>query len=535
MGYMIKHMQKKERIFILLWVIASAFILYQIITRCKYFMLDLPTYMLSYKMYGLFKAFSLDSGGARYRPLNIFLNSWVTFVFGNNAQFQWLFHYLSFIIFTVLTWKFLKKYIDGIFVYIPVLLLYVITPATENIFTLGKQEILLCVFLTVVIFLMFQIFIEHKELFGKHGIILYIALLLLFMTKETSLVIFSQWGLIILWYLFQKDKQQRKKAIELTIIFILSYGSYYLLKKNALKNSNVNYTNFTISFNQTIHNIYYYLHYCWDVFVIGIISTVSSVIYWIQEKKSEKAFFLMTVSLLGWFYLIGISLWKLRLIYYLYPSAGMFCLSLCALCKVDSRKIFKYISSMAILVSLLFGSYCSYLNASGTMDVSSSYSDSMDYLFENCKQGDRVLMMNYAVYEEPPYQSNLLNEVLKKNVIFCGCLEYALPVRPSSDVLKSFSLSENDYQKLLAEAKPVPGDYILVYDNKRNAKMPSRAVAPSSDPVEIAQYVDSHKDSLSMVCYETIKRPVIVIDRFRFRKAYDETSFYLYKVNRELF
>lgn len=498
------HILKKNNDIVAFCIIHSM-IFTALITGVKYFPLDLPTVMYINKSYGLWGIFT-TSPGNRYWPLSQFVSSAVTQIFGNEILFQWIIQYLLFIVLTLLVWK--MSYLlckSRKIAFCAVIFLICATPMSENVFTLGKPEIVLCIMLLVCALLIYKIVFQYQRvlLFVSFFIFSYLA----FISKETSVIILPMMALICAFVLFVGHRKSMKKAAGLLMLeCLVAYILFFIVKKFLTRNIPSSYTDYNMSISMVFTNLLYYAKYCWDVILIGILSNILCIqrIYNIKKFTSKDSLrasisnndevnsiaFSVIMNIVGWGYLLGISLWRFCLVYYAFPCAVFFTGSFCMSLRIQKNKGKKYLYLLVpVIFALIYGSWNGYLIAASTRDVSSMFSESIDFMLYNKQINGEIYAENFMFYEESPYQMNRLFNFYDKNLTVIGIRDHLDSLNPSDEMLSAYGYTRDEYiEKSHLNGFEV-GDYILLYENKRNNWVPSRYTNPSYDGTEkLEQY-----------------------------------------------
>lgn len=474
---------------IILFVYIHVMIFVYLITGMQYFMLDLPTSMIINKEYGLWGIFYLPQGTGRYWPLDSFLNSLVTAIFGNNILWQWIVHYIFFIFLTILAWRntFLciqnrKK------AFIACIACICVTPMAENIFTIGKPELILCVMFLLYINLVIKIFLLQKNK-KVYYILLFIISLLTYMCKETSIILIPISFLLAIYFLFLKKENTIQSYVVLGIT-IFTYVIYFCIKKYINTYYNItptDYISYSLAVSSIIEALIYYFKYSWDIFLAGALALIGNMVLFFREREyaKNKAFALI-LSIAGWGYIVGICLWQFKQIYYIYPAIVFFSMALGMIVNDLGKKYVLIILS----VVFLYGGWNGMIIAGQTRDTSIIFSESMNYILYDNRIKNKLYLYNYSPFEEPPYQINLLFKVLDKNLTVYGIKD--IDKITDSHTLELYGYTVGDYETLKNEVAIQEGSYILSYDYIRDSWVPSRRVNPIHSVSDIEKTYDEY-------------------------------------------
>lgn len=474
---------------IVLFVLVHIIIFVYLITGMQYFMLDLPTSMIIKKAYGLFGIFYLPQGTGRYWPLDPFFNALVTAIFGNNVLWQWIVHYLLFIALTILTWRntFLciqsrKK------AFVAAITCVCATSMSENIFTIGKPELLLCVMFLLYINLIIKIYLLQKNQ-KLYYIILFFVSLLTYTCKETSVILIPISLLLVIFFAFviKENKIQSYVVLGITVftwfiyLFVkTSINNYYNITPTA-------YVTYSITLSSIIDALIYYFKYSWDTFLVGTVALVGNTVLFFKEKNyAKKRTIALILSMAGWGYIAGICLWQFKQIYYIYPAIVFFSMSL----GIFLADLCKQYFLLVIGVAFLYGGWNGIIIADQTRDTSIIFSESMNYLLFDNKIKNKIYLYSNTIFDEPPYQMNILFKIFDKNLKVYGIKDIGEAI--DSHTLELFGHTVESYEALKREVTIEEGSYILAYDYIRDSWVPSRRVNPIHSVSDIEKTYDEY-------------------------------------------
>lgn len=525
----------KKNIDIVFFCVLHFMIFFFLVTGVKYFPLDLPTVMVLNKAYGIWGIFSAPSTTGRYWPLSQFISCLVTQFFGNNVLFQWTVQYLLFIVMTLLVWRIAWLLCrNRIAAFGAVTLCICATPMSENVFTIGKPEITLSVMMLACLFFMYDV------LFGKREVTSYVLFgvfsFLSFITKETSAILLPMLILVGVYvFCFLPDKKDKLKAI--VVLISESFGAYmvYYSIKSKLVTDN-SYIAYEMGISVVLEATKYYLKYCWDIVLIGLLSFVSCVKnLYVQKKTAQnqeqinREALSVILNIVGWGYLAGICLWRSNMVYYAFPSviffAGSFAVSLQQIKNKGKKVMVCWGIPMAI--ALLYGGWNGYLVSAATRDVSSMFSESIDFMLCNEQITGKIYVENYSFFEEPPYQINRLLDLYEKDLEVVGIKEMIDQTIPGDETLRLYGYTKEDYLERASHDGLQIGDYVLLYENRRNNWLPCRETNPSNEGEE---KLEQFGLVLERIAGNQIKRSGRFLSLTGIRKADEVTGWTIYRV-----
>lgn len=526
----------KKNIDIIFFCILHFTIFFFLITGVKYFPLDLPTVMMLNKAYGLGGIFSAPSTTGRYWPLSQFISSLVTQLFGNNVLFQWTVQYLLFIVMTLLVWRIAWLLCQNRNVaFGAVVLCICVTPMSENVFTIGKPEITLSVAILSCLLFLCDILLNNKRNGGSYIFFCFFSFLS-FISKETSVILLPVMILVGVYvFCFLPDQKDKRKAITLLILECFStYLIYCIIKYLIVKDDS--YTAYEIKISMILEGVRYYLKYCWDIILIGFISLISCIRNLYIQKKSvhnqeeiNRVALSAILNVGGWGYLMGICLWRFHMVYYAFPSviffAGSFAVSL-QLIKNKKKKVMAY-WGIPVTIALIYGGWNGYLVSAATRDVSSMFSESIDFMLWNEQITGKIYTENYTFFEESPYQMNVLFELYGKDLEVIGIKEWIDQTPPDDETLGLYGYTKDEYLERACHDGLHIGDYVLLYENKRNNWLPCRKTNPSHEGEE---KLEQFGLVLERIAGNQIKRSGGLLSLTGIRKVDEVTGWGVYRV-----
>lgn len=402
-----------------IFLLVNINILLYLLLNMKYFYLDNPTVLWlanNTKISNLF-----FTPVQRFFPMSFLIQILSADVFHNSIIIHYIVQFIIFFIGVIVLNFFLKDFVKKSYQRIIIIsLLYILTPFAENMFTVGKMEIMLCTGFIILFSSIYKIL--YGEVSNKRIIIQYLifeaVIIYILLTKETSIVAIIPLILLLIYGCLY-NRKILSKAFSLFLIFIINYGLLVIYKHfYVIQNS---YTDVTYSFHTFIHNVLWYSYYNFDVFIVGIIGGILLLIEFLKDRKNNRTFYLLVINITGWGYFFGICLWRWSLSYYIYPIAFLFSVSIAEIFIIKIKN--RYITKGFILIAsfiVLYGLNYNYKVAASHIDLGKIYSKSVEDLVNDTDNGSRVLFENYNFYEEPIAQTRILLKCYNKNINIFG-------------------------------------------------------------------------------------------------------------------
>lgn len=304
-----------------------------IFLNAGWFYLDTPYFLTEYEKIGIWGAFF--SKCDRFYPLVLTIDNILSTYISAEPTVHYMFQWLYWSCGLLIAINFLKNYnVKYQYRFSCVFLMSICTPFAENIFTLGKMELLLSVWLIIYFEAIYKILYDATCRKMVWYIIFEIGVFFALITKETSLIMLAPIVMLIIYIAIYDRKKIRNilcigGILALNLIALQIYKNVYVVAGE--------YTNFSFSIGEYWTRLSFYLRVHFDIIIVGIISGIACIINWWKEKKSEDAY-LTIINLTGWSYLLAISIFRWRMSYYIYPVAVMFSLSFIAIFRRKVKK-----------------------------------------------------------------------------------------------------------------------------------------------------------------------------------------------------
>ena len=245
-----------------------------------------------------------------------------------------------------------------------------------------------------------------------------------------------------------------------------SINNYYNITATA-------YVTYSVTLSSIIDALIYYFKYSWDTFLVGTVALIGNTVLFFKEKNyAKKRTVALILSMAGWGYIAGICLWQFKQIYYIYPAIVFFSMSL----GIFLADLCKQYFLLVIGVAFLYGGWNGIIIADQTRDTSIIFSESMNYLLFDNKIKNKIYLYSNTIFDEPPYQMNILFKIYDKNLKVYGIKDIGEAI--DSHTLELFGHTVESYEALKREVTIEEGSYILAYDYIRNSWVPSRRVNP---------------------------------------------------------
>lgn len=471
-----KRLNDNDKWCLTIWLLFDVLLGLIIFLNANWFYLDAPYFLTLYKKIGIWGMFFLK--GERFCPLvytidNI-LSAYISAEPTIHYMLQWLYWSCGMLIAIKFLGYYNIKYQYRIFC---AFLMVMCTSFTENMFTLGKMELLLSVWLIIYFLAIYKILYAEKR---KWYLIFELSILGAFITKETSLIMLAPVVMLII-YMSIWDRKKLKAALCLGLILGLNlialqvYRSMYVVAGE--------YTTFGFSLGEYISKLAFYVKIHFDIIAIGVIGGIVCIINWFKEKKSEDAY-LLIINLTGWGYLLAVSVFRWRMSYYIYPVAILFSLSFISVFQGQIKKKIKMCCLLIVLLNLVYAMNYNYKVATSQMDLGKTFEQSINSIIKHTNSDSKILVTSYDFYEEPIMQTKTLLEYYGEARDVIGVKQEINNSNMDEGVLALYGYTLEDYKELKSDCKPQIGDYILINRNVRNFRGDVRGVNPAADNID---------------------------------------------------
>ena len=518
-----KNLDQSDRWCLLIFVVINIALGTMLYLNMRYFYYDNPT-VLSYNMESVKGLFFTKV--ERFFPMTFVIQGLTSQFISSSPVAHYMVQFLYYLIGACGLFALLNdlkiKFSYQCFL---VLLLEMCTTFSENMFTIGKMELLVSVCLIYFIRSLYSLVLHNKKRQIGNFLIYEISIAIALLTKETALIMLVPVGLLFIYaYLF--DKERFPRVVKVAFILVCNIVALQIYKHIYVVQGE--YTSFDLSIKSYLYNLVWYLQNHFDIMLIGFIGGGVSLIQWIKDRKNLQPAFLLMVNLTGWAYLLAMSMWRWALSYYLYPMVPLFAISFAGIF------IYKYHIKLCLAVSflpLLYAVNYNYKVAVSHIDVGQVYSESIDSIISLTPEGGRVLMENLNFFEEPIHQTNLLMKQLNHEVDVLGIYQELTGNELDESVLQMYGYSLEDYEQLKSTFRPQVGDYIVVYLNQRSFRGAVRGINPSGlyNGGDSMLTNSKYGYKLELVDKNTIKRQWISLGN-RSLKQTTEAGYLIYKV-----
>lgn len=446
-----KRLNDNDKWCLTIWLLSDVLLGLIIFLNANWFYLDAPYFLTLYKKIGIWGMFFLK--GERFCPLvytidNI-LSAYISAEPTIHYMFQWLYWSCGMLIAIKFFGYYNIKYQYRIFC---AFLMVMCTSFTENMFTLGKMELLLSVWLIIYFLAIYKILYAEKR---KWYLIFELSILGAFITKETSLIMLAPVVMLII-YMAIGDRKKLKAALcsgfilGLNLIALQVYRSMYVVAGE--------YTTFGFSLGEYISKLAFYVKIHFDIIAIGVIGGIACIINWFKEKKSEDAY-LLIINLTGWGYLLAVSVFRWRMSYYIYPVAILFSLSFISVFQGQIKKKIKMCCLLIVSLNLVYAMNYNYKVATSQMDLGKTFEQSINSIIKHTNSDSKILVTSYDFYEEPIMQTKTLLEYYGEARDVIGVKQEINNSNMDEGVLALYGYTLEDYKELKSDCKPQIGDY----------------------------------------------------------------------------
>lgn len=471
----------------IMWLILA----YPSIIDADWFYLDAPINVTIGD--SLFTGFSwlLPTETGRYVPFYWFYYGITSLFLGKGITYHFFIQSLVVLFSTFLIVYLLQLIIDKrkAVSYIAILLFYTSSPMSENIYTIGKPEHLV-LFFSLIIVVSYVKYTRATNLYKKI-ILIFISVLstlLMIWSKETGIVIIvfslSVVGLTILKVIRNSSEIIVSKSdlafhIILLISVFLAKLPVYLFSKS----TEPSYTSYPITIGLVIDNLLYYIKNQPDVLILGFVSLIAVVIHYLKIRNKENSSLIVFIGVLclSWAYFLGLLVWRWPFGYYLYVISAFFCITVSLSIGYCLNKI-KYPKMLIIMIAILIISrfysvpYNAYI-ATSQSSISKLYTEVVQSYLNMAKDRERLLFENWAFFEEPVTQTNILLKDIfgRKDLEANGLADIFNPELVTEEVKKLYAFTDSpEYKTRL----PRKGDFIVDIIGNKPAYWNLRGVAP---------------------------------------------------------
>lgn len=470
-------------VIIIFWTIFTGYSFY----KSNWFYLDTPTVIKMSKEVFIDKAWLIPDGTGRYFPVVYFYYGIINYIFGD-SPFGFYFAQsvivlTSLLLMYLLVCRLLKKQLIGL---LSVLFFLLSSPFYENVYSLGKSEHLLLLFILLILHIILSIIQASSFLKVTLLSILLISLTLIAMwVKETALVLLAfGFALLIYSLLFWFRNKQEIKKNRLSRVTIILISIFVGVISNRLIYSVINssdsgtYTSqYDINFTLIKSNLIYYLAQTPETIIITGLCLFFSLYYvicdLIKGKFSIQNGVVFSLVVMSFGYLSGLLIWRWPFGYYLYvvsaftnTSLLIYVYSYIVDSKTKQRSTSKFLVFSIVIVlvlakahSLNYGIYIAMTQKA----MESTYSEAIKEYTKLAKPNENLFVTNWNFYEEPVYQTNLLlkNLELSSNLNVNGIRSLIDPsVEITPEIKSLYSIDDNSED---TESYPKENDYVLVF------------------------------------------------------------------------
>lgn len=504
------NVKKKNQLALLLFALINIMLLLAVLKvngSDGYFILDVPT-QLYYGKYGFIKNLFFIKE-ERFFPLVYVVYILTANLLGNTPV---IFMFVQVLFFAGMIGAVLCLFLQfekNIYKLLLVsLLFYIVSPFAESYLSIGKQEWLLCFCFAIWSLSLFMVLETSKKIVFIIGTVINVfSLACALLAKETGIVLYA--GLFVVLcgiFLSKQFGKQRIGILLLTSTIVVAiwliYRKIYIVKGE--------YTTYSLTIYKIFGNIQYYLKYSFDVVILGVIGLITNIIY-VKNNLNSKSIFALSMNLIGWGYFAGLACWHNAFCYYLYPVAFFFIVSFIGATQIEWKKMYaaitKVLAAIVIIPLLMYG----YSAVVLTEEAYDAYSDSIHYLVNNVPNSTNILFETFIYGQEPIYQTNLLFDVLDKEVNVFG-------KEADSDNFSGQTIKEENYM-------PQKGDYIVVYNEQRDLWRPIRRISPA-EVYKNGMSVFENNPEYDVVCVDHKEYSSLYIKGFRLSRSLTEYSVY---------
>lgn len=461
-----------DKVTFFLFVLFNVMLVGILYCNMQLFYLDAPYFILHCRNMGVWSNFFHKAGRINLLVPTIILGTSKYISINPAIHFlvQWTYWFIGILGGVRLLGFFEKKLWKRLLV---ISLLFLCSTFAENMFTLGKHEIMLN---TCIIFFLYGFYgTIYKERQARYLIIYEISILLALITKETALIIIVP-VFIMAIYSFIWNKMILKRSVIALVVIIADFILYSIYKYFYFVSSE--YTTYSFSIYTTAQNVLWYVEYHMDIILFGVLGLVCLIAKWLKNKSDGKIAFLLAINITGWCYLVAISMWRWTMSYYIYCMVVFFSIPVIEVTLI-SNKFLKVIIESVVMLFIISASIYNYKVAYSHIDLGKAFTESLKSIEANTIDGSKVFCENYNFYEEPVLEANYVLAYDGCNTKIYGVNQEVTGIELDKSILDLYGYSIEQYFDLKPILNPKEGDYLLIYLNNRNFRGPIRGVNPS--------------------------------------------------------
>ncbi|GAB4489505.1 MAG: hypothetical protein OHK006_21300 [Thermodesulfovibrionales bacterium] len=376
------------------------------------------------------------------------------------------------------------------------------SPVAENIYTLGKQEPKLLVFILAALYLLTRAFFRENS--GKPDVtaanIIGSAFLILLglLMKETAaaMIVFAAAGMV-LSFLVRDTDASRKENVRAYSVFFAAVAAVIVLVKLFIWyftpiGSKEVYTTYPITRELITANLTYYARQLPDVLLFYVLSTaVLAAAAWKRPAGSaHRIIFAASLLALAFGYAGGMLFWRWPLGYYMLVPAVLLPIVLVSGVWMSrsirgSRLLLGSLVALVVLSRLYSIPYGVYVvGMQKTADC--LFTEAIGAYAEKAVDGERLLVEEWPFYNEQVMQSNILvRDIYGRKGLRVEGINDLLNIREtSSDTLILFGVGELPARE---PRLPRKGDYLLVLDCENPSSWVVRGVSHCDDAAMISE------------------------------------------------
>ncbi|TVX97070.1 hypothetical protein [Cohnella terricola] len=519
-------------------VLAWMFVVYPSLIQVDWFYLDTATFTQIGK--NLFNTTWLipDETG-RYIPFFWFYYAVTYFFFADDLFWYFLIQSCITLLITLLI-IYISKWMSksNLIAIFAVFLFFTCSPVAENVYTIGKQEHLILFFILLLVF--FQIrYIQStsriKKILALAGGVL--STLLACWSKETSLVI-AVYAIAAGLISFMLDKRYGTTQLKGSLYYYVGVVAAVIASKLPgllFQKGDASYTSYVIDLNLILNNIKFYFIQQPDVIITGLLALcIAAFMLWKRARFDQELPILIGMLAMAWSYLGGLLIWRWSLGYYLYAIAAIFVLVLSVLIgrfrliSIRNRTLILVCVMLATGATRLYSIPYNVFMASTQTTMAELYSDAIKHYVNTAQSGQRLIIENWAFYQEPTTLTNtLVAEIYgRKDLKVDGIRDIFDPSLVTPEIQKLYRFNEIPKTD---DRMPKVNDYILLLKGHIPAYWVLRGTSPFMNDTSIFK---NEGMDLKLVAQDRVDSKSIYVDYHTKMPVFGDTyiGYELYQV-----
>ena len=254
----------------------------------------------------------------------------------------------------------------------------------------------------------------------------------------------------------------------------------FFARATAVKLPEISYTKYDITSKLVVDNLFYYLHQTPEAYAFIFLGLILAIIMIFSNDRRLATAFGVSCTMVALCYVLGLSIWRFSLPYYMYPVSLLAALGLSLTVSglaLRNKAIAKFVTVGMILVIIPIQTVVAcqhfYLANAQRMATNSSQK-ALEWLLHEIPtdREAKVFLMNFPNPSEAPVQfENMLKHHYGRNVECFGALDLIETVEGHGTSALFANQKQTPY--------PEEGNYLVTFISDMRAPWHMRAVSPS--------------------------------------------------------